>query len=436
MSRTVNFYIDKKYYQLPIIHGAYHDNKAIDISQLREKSGWITFDPGFKNTGVTKSSISFIDGKKGILLYRGYPIEQIIKKCSFIETCYLILNGEIPNINELNNFSKKIKNFSFLNKEFYNIFSKIPCSYHPMGILSTFINILIAFFNSIKNEDMYFHLLAKFPIMAALTYRKKFKLPPSYSDKNKDYVFNLINMFFHNFENKENNSIIVNSLEKLLILHVDHEQNCSTTAVRLLGSSRSNLLSSISAAIGALWGNLHGGANQAVIEMLEIILKDGGNVEKWIEKAKNKKDPFRLMGFGHRIYKNFDPRAIIAKNIAENLIKKLGYFNDPILDLAKKIEKYALSDSYFIEKRLYPNIDFYSGIIYKIIGFPKEMFTVMFAIGRLPGWIAHWKEMMKNEDPIGRPRQIYIGRKKRNIDKKKCGRRGSNPHAYKNGIRS
>ncbi|WP_185866101.1 citrate synthase [Blattabacterium cuenoti] len=414
MCSIVHFDINGCHYKLPVVYGTFYE-KAINISKLRENTGLITFDPGLKNTGIAKSSISFIDGEKGELLYRGYPIEQIINKCSFMETSYLILNGELPNTAQLKSFSEKIKKFNHINQEIYQILDKIPDNYHPMGILSSLTYILTAFTNCQQEEDMYLHLLAKLPILAALTYRKKVGLPPSYADHNLDYTSNLLKMFF-SIPNKsyQQNPIITDALDKLLILHADHEQNCSTTTVRLLGSAHSGLFSSISAGISALWGRLHGGANQAVIEMLETILNSGGNIKKWVEKAKNKKDPFRLMGFGHRIYKNFDPRAEIAKEVAENLIKKLEIF-DPILELAKTLEQKALQDSYFVEKKLYPNIDFYSGIIYQAIGIPKDMFTVMFALGRLPGWMAHWKEIKFNRDPIGRPRQIYIGYKKRNI---------------------
>ncbi|BAM99400.1 citrate synthase [Blattabacterium cuenoti] len=418
MCSVVNFNINGYHYKLPVIYGTFCE-KAINISKLRESTGFITFDPGFKNTGITKSSISFIDGEKGELLYRGYPIEQIINQCSFIETSYLILNGELPNTAQLKSFSEKIKKFNSIHKEINKILDNIPNSYHPMGILSFLTHILDAFINnSLREEDLYLHLLAKLPILAALTYRKKIGLPPTYADPHLDYTSNLLKMFFSiPNQSYELNPIISDALNKILILHADHEQNCSTTTVRLLGSAHAGLFASISAGMSALWGKLHGGANQAVIEMLEAILKSGGNIKKWIEKAKNKKDPFRLMGFGHRIYKNFDPRAKIAKKVAENVIQQLG-ISDPILELAKDVERKALQDSYFLEKKLYPNIDFYSGIIYQAIGIPKEMFTVMFALGRLPGWMAHWKEMKLNKDPIGRPRQIYIGYKKRNIKKK------------------
>ncbi|WP_185865094.1 citrate synthase [Blattabacterium cuenoti] len=420
MCSIINLDIDGCIHKLPLVCGTF--DKAIDISKLRENTRFITFDPGLKNTAFTKSSISFINGENGELLYRGYPIDELVKKCSFIETSYLILNGELPNKKQLKFFSKKITKYIVLNKEIYGILNRFPESYHPMGILSSFTNILFAFINddtsSEKEEDLYFHLLAKIPMLAALIYRKKKGLP-FFKDyptlKYNNYTYNLLKMFFSVPDRPYSiNSLIIDSLDKLLTLHIDHEQNCSTTTVRLLASVRSNLFSSITAGINALWGKLHGGANQAVIEMLEIILKDGGNVKKWINKAKNKKDPFRLMGFGHRIYKNFDPRSKIAKCLAEYLILKLN-ISDPILELAKELEKHALKDSYFFDKKIYPNIDFYSGIIYQAIGIPKDMFTVMFVLGRLPGWIAHWKEIKNNIDPIGRPRQIYIGSKKRYI---------------------
>ncbi|WP_185873926.1 citrate synthase [Blattabacterium cuenoti] len=416
MCKIINLDINGYNYKLPVVSGTFYE-KAINISKLRENTGLITFDPGLKNTGLSKSSISFIDGEKGILLYRGYPIEQIINKCSFVETSYLLLNGELPNSKQLESFSNQIKEFHYMNQEIYQIFDKIPDFYHPMGILSSFTCILTAFIKNkyLKEQDMYLHLLAKLPILAALTYRKKVGLPPSHVDKNLSYTSNILKMFF-SFPKKyyETNPIITDALDKLLILHADHEQNCSTTTVRLLSSAHAGLFSSVSAGISALWGRLHGGANQAVIEMLENILKSGGNIQKWIEKAKNKKDPFRLMGFGHRIYKNFDPRARIIKKVAQKIISQLDMDN-PILKLANELEEVAIQDSYFKEKKLYPNIDFYSGIIYQAIGIPKDMFTVMFALGRLPGWMAHWKEMRLNRDPIGRPRQIYIGYKKRNI---------------------
>ncbi|WP_113738467.1 citrate synthase [Blattabacterium clevelandi] len=417
MCKIVNFDINGCNYKFPIVYGTFYEEKSINISKLRENTGFITFDPGLKNTGIVKSSISFIDGEKGVLLYRGYPVEQIIKKCTFIETSYLLLNGELPNTKQLKYFSEKIIEFNSINHQIYQILDKFPIFYHPMGILSSLTCILTAFtdYINIKEEDMYLHLLAKLPVLAALTYRKKVGLPPSYADKDLYYTSNLLKMFF-SIPKKcyQINPIITDALDKLLILHADHEQNCSTTTVRLLGSAYVGLFSSISSGISALWGRLHGGANQAVIEMLENILKSGGNIKKWVDKAKDKKDPFRLMGFGHRIYKNFDPRAKIVKKLAEKIIFELG-IDDPILELAKELEKIAIQDSYFIEKKLYPNIDFYSGIIYQAIGIPKDMFTVMFALGRLPGWMAHWKEMRLNREPIGRPRQIYIGYKKRNI---------------------
>ncbi|WP_185851073.1 citrate synthase [Blattabacterium cuenoti] len=423
MCNVINFYINGCQYKLPIVYGTFCE-KAINISKLRENTGFITLDPGFKNTGITKSSISYIDGEKGILLYRGYPIEEIINKCSFIETSYLLLNGELPNPTQLKFFSEKIKKYNHVSQDIHKILDKYPVFYHPMGILSSLTCILRSFIttkkndnnNHVKEQDLFLHLLAKFPILAALTYRKKVGLPPSYADKNLDYPSNLLKMFFSTNKKKydEFNPVIIDALDKLLILHAEHEQNCSTTTVRLLSSAHSGLFSSVSAGICALWGRLHGGANEAVIEMLENILKSGKNVKKWIEMAKNKKNSFRLMGFGHRIYKNFDPRAKIIENIAEKVIRELG-INNPILELAKELEDIVMNDSYFLEKKLYPNIDFYSGIIYQAIGIPKNMFTVMFALGRLPGWMAHWKEMRLNREPIGRPRQIYVGYKKRKI---------------------
>ncbi|WP_185872827.1 citrate synthase [Blattabacterium cuenoti] len=413
MCGIVNCNINGIVKTFPVIYGSLNE-KAINISTLREQTGYITFDPGFKNTSIAKSSISFVDGEKGILLYRGYPIEEIIQKCTFLKTSYLLLNGELPNEKQLHNFSYMINqvNISNNNTKILQIFEKYPINTHPMGILSSLSSIL-EFMQEENNNNIFIHLLAKFPILAALIYRKKHGLSPVNYDNTLYYTSNIVNMFFAT-NNDKPNYIIVDALDKLLILHADHEQNCSTTTVRLLSSAHVSLYASIAAGISALWGRLHGGANEAVIEMLENILHNGGNIKKWIEKAKNKKDPFRLMGFGHRIYKNFDPRAIIIKQVAENIMKKLK-FNNPILQLAKELEEVAINDSYFIEKKLYPNIDFYSGIIYQAIGIPKDMFTVMFALGRLPGWIAHWKEMRLNQEPLVRPRQIYVGYKKRNI---------------------
>ncbi|WP_185882490.1 citrate synthase [Blattabacterium cuenoti] len=413
MCSIVNFNMNGVVKTFPVVYGTLHE-KAINISTLREQTGYITLDPGFKNTGIAKSSISFVDGERGILLYRGYPIEQIIQKCTFLETSYLLLNGELPNDNQLDHFSEMINQCNLNNNtKILQICKNYPINSHPMGILSS-LSCILEFMQE-ENNNNYIHLLATLPILAALIYRTKNGLFPVKYDNNLCYTSNILNMFFaKKTNNYQQNPIIVDALDKLLILHADHEQNCSTTTVRLLSSAHVSIYASISAGISALWGRLHGGANQAVIEMLENILQNGGNIHKWIEKAKNKKDPFRLMGFGHRIYKNFDPRAIIIKQVAENIINKLK-FNNPILKLAKELEEVAIHDSYFIEKKLYPNIDFYSGIIYKAIGIPKDMFTVMFALGRLPGWIAHWKEMRLNNEPLVRPRQIYVGYRKRNI---------------------
>lgn len=413
--------IDNKQYKFPIIIGTCGD-KAIDISQLRNNTQLITIDPGFKNTGAAKSSITFIDGEKGELFYRGYPIEQLAEKCNYLEVSYLLLNGELPNHIELEQFSKDIKKHNLVNEEMLEILHGFPRSAHSMGMLSSLSCALTAFnpdaVNAHSEKDMYLalvKLLAQFPILATWIYRKKAGLPPVYADNNLNYTANILKMLFSlPTEFYEVCSITVKALNTLLILHADHEQNCSTSTVRLVCSAQAGLFASISAGVSALWGRLHGGANQAVIEMCENILKTGDNLKKWIDKAKNKNDPFRLMGFGHRVYKNFDPRAKILKKTADEIFKKFD-IHDPILELAKNLEKIALEDSYFIDKKLYPNVDFYSGIIYQAIGIPKEMFSVMFAVGRLPGWMAHWKEIRLSGDPIGRPRQIYVGPNIRSI---------------------
>ncbi len=403
-------------YEFPVIQGT-EEELAIDIKALRSATnGIITIDPGYKNTGSCESAITFLDGEKGILRYRGYAIEELAEKAGFLEVAYLLIFGELPNKEQLEAFHVDIKNESHVDEEMKKILDAFPKSAHPMGVLSSLTSALIAFnpvsVNVTSKDEMYgaiVRILAKFPVLVAWTLRKKKGLPLDYGDDSLGYVENIHKMMFKKpSQEYKRNKIVIDALDKLLILHADHEQNCSTSTVRIVGSSHAGLFASLSAGISALWGPLHGGANQAVLEMLEAIQADGGDTKKYMAKAKDKSDPFRLMGFGHRVYKNFDPRAKIIKVAAEEVLGDLG-IEDPILEIAKGLAKEALEDPYFVNRKLYPNVDFYSGIIYRALGIPTEMFTVMFALGRLPGWIAQWREMRLNNEPIGRPRQIYVG---------------------------
>ena len=404
-----------KTFGFPVIQGS-ENELAIDIKTLRAQSGMITIDPGFKNTGSCESAITFLDGEKGILRYRGYSIEDLAEKASFLEVVYLLIFGELPKADVLAAFQKDIVAESHVDEEMKKILDGFPKSAHPMGVLASLTSALISFnpnsVNVSSDKEMYaaiVRIVAKFPVLVAWTMRKKKGLPLDYGDDSLGYVENIHKMMFKKPSQEYiKNKVIIDALDKLLILHADHEQNCSTSTVRIVGSSHAGLFASLSAGISALWGPLHGGANQAVLEMLEAIEADGGDTKKYMAKAKDKNDPFRLMGFGHRVYKNFDPRAKIIKKAADEVLNDLGV-EDPILAIAKGLEKEALEDSYFVERKLYPNVDFYSGIIYRALGIPTEMFTVMFALGRLPGWIAQWKEMRENNEPIGRPRQVYIG---------------------------
>ncbi|ASV29352.1 citrate synthase [Maribacter cobaltidurans] len=416
MSDKATLEYNGKKYEFPVIEGT-EKELAIDIKSLRSSTGGIiTIDPGYKNTGSCESAITFLDGEKGILRYRGYSIEELAEKADFLEVAYLLIFGELPNEEELAKFHKDITDESHVDEEMKKILDGFPKSAHPMGVLSSLTSALIAFNPSTvdvsSEKDMYHaivRILAKFPVLVAWTLRKKKGLPLDYGDDTLGYVENIHKMMFKrpNQEYKKN-KVVIEALDKLLILHADHEQNCSTSTVRIVGSSHAGLFASLSAGISALWGPLHGGANQAVLEMLEAIEADGGDTKKYMAKAKDKEDPFRLMGFGHRVYKNFDPRAKIIKKAADEVLSDLG-IDDPILDIAKGLEKEALEDPYFVDRKLYPNVDFYSGIIYRALGIPTEMFTVMFALGRLPGWIAQWREMRLRGEPIGRPRQVYIG---------------------------
>jgi citrate synthase len=410
---------DGNSYEYPIVDSTIGD-RGIDISKLRDQTGLITLDLGYKNTGATISDITYLDGDKGELFYRGYPIEQIAEKSNFTEVMYLLLHGELPTQDQFTSFDNNIKKYNFIADEMKKslMFSSF-CS--PYGSLSSLTSALTAFnpkavnVNSKEEMDHAAELMiAKFSHLCAWTYRKTQGLPLNHGDNNLNYVENFYKMAFR-LPNAdfEIDPVVVNALDKLLILHADHEQNCSTSTVRMVGSAHTGLFASISAGVSALWGPLHGGANQAVIEMLELIEKDGGDVSKYVAKAKDKGDSFRLMGFGHRVYKNFDPRAKIIKKAADDILKALG-IQDKALDIAMQLERVALEDEYFVERKLYPNVDFYSGIIYRALGIPTEMFTVMFALGRLPGWISQWKEMRLKGDPIGRPRQVYQGAQERN----------------------
>ena len=417
MSETAKIIVEGKEYEFPVIVGT-EGEKAIDISKLRDLTGHITLDIGFKNTGSTKSAITFLDGELGILHHRGYSIEDLAEHASFLEVSYLLLYGKLPNATEYAEFENAIREHTLANEGLEAMFKAFPTGSHPMGQLSSMVAALGLYYPKALNPHRpeeainrtIIRLMAKMPTICAMIYKKRNGHPTVYPKNSLDYVANYLNMTFGQvtMPEYEPDPVLVSAMNKLLILHADHEQNCSASTVRVVGSSQSNLYSSISAGISALWGPLHGGANQEVLEMLEQIQNDGGDVQKWINKAKDKNDPFRLMGFGHRVYKNFDPRAKIIKKACDDVLEKLGV-NDPVLEIAKQLEEAALTDPYFIERKLFPNVDFYSGIIYRAMGFPTDFFTVLFSMGRLPGWISQWQEMRKEKQPIARPRQIYTG---------------------------
>lgn len=420
MSENAKLTYNGQEYEFPVVTGSENES-AIDIAKLRGSTGLITLDPGFKNTGSTSSAITFLDGEEGILRYRGYKIEDLAEKSSFLEVSYLLIYGELPTQEQYESFSKEITHHTLVHEDIKKILEGFPSNSHPMGVLSSLICALTAFYpdslapNRSEEEVnlSIIRLIAKMPTFAAWAYKNEVGHPVNYPDNRLDYCSNFLKMMFAlPAEKYDVDPVIASALDKLLILHADHEQNCSTSTVRIVGSSQASIYASISAGINALWGPLHGGANQSVIEMLEAIKADGGDAKKYLDKAKDKNDPFRLMGFGHRVYKNFDPRARIIKKAADDVLEKLGV-NDPILEIAKELEHSALNDQYFIDRKLYPNVDFYSGIIYRALGIPTDMFTVMFALGRLPGWIAQWKEMRENGEPIGRPRQVYVGAQER-----------------------
>ena len=420
MTETVKLTYQGKTYEFPVQEGTCGE-KAIDIATLRKDTGLVTFDPGFMSTGSCQSKITYLDGEKGVLLYRGYPIEQIAEKSSFIETSYLLIYGELPTKDQLDNFQYHLVHHSMVHESIKNLYDGFPNNPHPMAVCSAVVGSLATFYQNeldVRNErevEIATHrLMAKLPTIAAYSYKKSIGQPFQYPDNTLSYSANFLKMMFSlPCEPYEVDEDAAKVLDVLLILHADHEQNCSTSTVRLVGSSMCNLFASVSSAIYALWGPLHGGANQAVIEMLQNIHDDGGDVNKYVKKAKDSNDPFRLMGFGHRVYKNFDPRSRIIKKLAHKIFNK-ATSNEPLLEIALKLEEIAINDDYFVEKKLYPNVDFYSGLIYKALNIPINMFPVMFAMGRLPGWIAQWKELQKDKDfKIGRPRQIYTGLAKR-----------------------
>jgi citrate synthase len=413
---TATITVDERSAELPVVHGADGDD-GIDIGQLRAQTGMVTLDNGYRNTGSCTSAITYLDGDAGILRYRGYPIEQLAQKSTFLEVGYLLIYGELPTKAQLDTFVDSITRHSLIHEEMRRFFDSFPKNAHPMAVLSAGASALSTFyqdshdpFNPDHVEISTHRLLAKMPTIAAWAYKKSIGQPYVYPRNELPYAANFLNMMFSvPAEPYEVDPVVADALDLLLVLHADHEQNCSTSTVRMVGSSHANLFASISAGLDALWGPLHGGANQAAIEMLEQIAADGGDVAKYVAKAKDKKDQFRLMGFGHPVYHNFDPRATIIKAAADRVLHALGR-NDALFEIAQRLAEVALHDEYFIERKLYPNVDFYSGLIYRAIGFPNSMFTAMFAIGRMPGWIAHWREMIA--DPatkVGRPRQVYVG---------------------------
>ena len=412
--------IDKQSIDLPIIEGSEHE-KALDITSLRKETGYITLDPGYGNTGACLSDITFIDGEKGILRYRGFAIEDLVKNITFTDLSHLLIYGDAKNNDELLNFKKRLRKHAGIHEDMKRFFDGFPPNAHPMAILSSMVTALSSYYHDSNESNIEIidtnivRILAKVKTIAAYSYRKSHGLPFIYPEANLGYVENFLHMMFADSQEEyHNDPIFIEALNLLLILHADHEQNCSTSTVRMVGSSHANIYATISAGISALWGPLHGGANQAVIEMLKVIHGDGNNYKKYINMAKDKNSSFKLMGFGHRVYKNYDPRAKVIKNMAKKILTKLNV-QDPLLDIAKELESVAINDEYFIKRGLYPNVDFYSGIIYRAMGFPTNMFTVLFALGRLPGWLSHWREMILNPGTrINRPRQIYTGIKKRN----------------------
>ena len=418
--KTAKLILENKELELDIITGSENES-AIDITSLRNKTGYITIDPGYANTGSCISDITFINGETGILRYRGYPIEELANNVSFTDVAYLLLHGNLPTPDEKNIFSKSLRNQANIHEDMKRFFDGFPINAHPMATLSSMVTALSTFNPSVENDelnmdDTIIKLLAQVKTIAAYSYRKSHGLPFIYPNSDLNYVDNFLHMMFSDSQDDfHSEPIFTEALDLLLILHADHEQNCSTSTVRMAGSSMANIYGAVSAGIAALWGPLHGGANQAVLEMLEKIKNDNSDYKKYIGLAKDKDSDFRLMGYGHRVYKNYDPRAKIISKMAEKVLSKLN-INDPLLDIARELEQVALKDEYFIKRKLYPNVDFYSGIIYRAMGIPTNMFTVMFALGRLPGWLAHWKEMIDSPHfKINRPRQIYTGNNKKKL---------------------
>lgn len=414
-SKKARLILDDKEVELPVIVGS-EGEVGINISNLRAATGAITLDEAYVNTGSTRSSITFLDGEDGVLRYRGYPIEILAQNCDFLETAYLLIYGELPTREQADGFREDIRNHTMLHEDMKSFYNGFPRDAHPMGILSSVVGALSTFYQDSMDVDdpdqveiSTHRLIAKLPTIAAYSYKKSIGQPFVYPKNSLSYCENFLHMMFSTPAGDYTaDPDFVEALNLLLIVHADHEQNCSTSTVRMVGSSNANLFASISAGIGALWGPLHGGANEACVNMLEQIARDGGNVQKYVDMAKDKQNNFRLMGFGHRVYKNRDPRATIIKASCDKLLKKLD-LKDPLFEVAQKLEETALRDPYFVERKLYPNVDFYSGVIYRALGIPVQMFTVLFAIGRLPGWIAHWKEMHADGSRINRPRQIYTG---------------------------
>ena len=412
-STTVKIDYDSQSVTLPLVRGA-EGEVGIDISTLRSKTGAITLDPGFANTGACRSAITFIDGERGILRYRGYPIEELATQSTFLEVAWLLIHGELPTTTELDGFSQEVRRHTMVHENFGRLFEGLPKDAHPMPVCAAAVGALATFYQSPETEevihDTVIRLMGKMPTIASYSYKHSLGQPFMYPNNRLDYASNFLWMMFGTpCEEYVQDAVLSRAVDQLLILHADHEQNCSTSTVRMVGSSRANLFASIAAGISALWGPLHGGANQQVIEMLDRIEQEGGDVEKFVNRAKDKKDNSRLMGFGHRVYKNFDPRAVILKQSCRDVLQTRGIHSRQ-LEIAMKLEDIALNDEYFISHKLYPNVDFYSGIIYKALGIPENMFTVMFALGRLPGWIAQWLEMRHDPDTrIARPRQIYVG---------------------------
>lgn len=422
MSDVARIQHGDKEIEVPVVVGT-EQEYGLDISKLRAATGMITLDEGYVNTGATRSAITYLDGEKGVLRYRGYPIEELAKNCDFVEVCYLLIYGELPTSEQIEAFRESIRHHTMIHEDMRSFYDGFPRDAHPMAILSSVVSALSTFYqdsldpNDPAQVEVSIHrMLAKLPTIAAYSYKKSIGQPFIYPRNDLSYCENFLQMMFAvPSEPYEVDPDFVSALNLLLIVHADHEQNCSTSTVRMVGSADANLFASISAGICALWGPLHGGANEAVVDMLEQIISDGSNVKKYVDQAKDKKSGFRLMGFGHRVYKNFDPRAKLIKAACDKLLAKLR-IDDPLFEVAQELEQVALHDEYFVQRKLYPNVDFYSGVIYRAIGIPVQMFTVLFAIGRLPGWIAHWVEMHQSDGKrIGRPRQIYTGETERQI---------------------